>query len=66
VPLVTEALPAEAVEVVASGSFLGTRAGYYIGALLFWGESVDGPDPPLVGVLSWEPLPGHIVPTQPP
>ena len=63
-PFVTDALPAESVEVVASGSFLGTKPGYYIGALLFWGSPVDGPDPPLLGVLSWDPLPGQVVPTR--
>ena len=53
-PLVTEAMPAEGMEVRIWGAFEGERRGYHADGL--WWESVDGPDPLAILVTRWEPL----------
>ena len=50
-PLVTVAAPPDGVEVWIEGTFPGRRRGYAIGG--GWFESVDGPDPPVGAVTSW-------------
>jgi hypothetical protein len=52
-PLVTDSLPTEAIEVTVQGPVIGTNTAYYKDGL--WWQAIKGPDILLVGVVtSWD------------